>query len=138
MKYRKLTGYKYQLTESEKINLPHLTGFTVVTPHIMLLPNGSCTVRKGYCWDGPSGPTVDDRRNMLPSLWHDVAYQLMRQGHIPLSKRKEADVFFAGQCIERGMCRIRAWYYLQGVRLARFAAERRDRKERQNVVYECG
>jgi len=139
MKYRKLKGYKYQLAEPEFIRLPHLAGLgTIVTPHIILLPSGMCMARTGYLWDGPSGPTLDDDTNMLPSLWHDIPYHLMRQGLIPLSKRKECDQFFTGQCLERDMSRFRAWRYLQGVRLAKWAAERRDRKEPQNVVYECG
>jgi len=79
MKYRKLEGYKYQLAEPESIRLPHLAGLgTLVTPHIILLPSGMCMARTGYRWDGPSGPTLDDDSNMLPSLWRLCRFYLPR------------------------------------------------------------
>ena len=36
---------------------------------------GHIIVRKGYCWDGPSGPTLDTEDAMRASMFHDVLYQ---------------------------------------------------------------
>jgi hypothetical protein len=37
--------------------------------------NGIITGKKGYRWDGCSGPTKDDETNMRASLPHDITYQ---------------------------------------------------------------
>jgi hypothetical protein len=37
-------------------------------------------IRKGYAWDGASGPARDTRSVMLPSLGHDCLYQFISGG----------------------------------------------------------
>lgn len=71
---------------------------------------------KGYAWDGASGPTYDDKRNMRGSLLHDVFYQLMRQGHLGSEYREIVDKIFYITCLEDGMNKIRAKYYYWCVR----------------------
>lgn len=84
---------------------------------------GLLTMKKGYAWDGPSGPTIDTKNFMRGSLVHDALYQLMRNGQLAPQWREGADQELRRICREDGMNRFRAWYVLQGVRKgAGFAA----------------
>ena len=60
VKYYKGT-WKYRLLQPEtyqtRIDV-HNTAL-VSTQFIELMPTGSLTIKPGYCWDGPSGPTID-------------------------------------------------------------------------------
>jgi hypothetical protein len=116
MKYR--TGYKYQLAADEHFQTPHRPDQNIFTRFIDLTTKGDMAVRGGYAWDGASGPTYDDDTNITPSLFHDAAYQLMREGHLPFSCWKAADDHLGEMCIERGMGKIRRWYWIAGLRLA--------------------
>ena len=78
------------------------------------------TIYKGYAWDGPSGPTIDTKDFMRPSLVHDAFYQLMREGKLGQECRKDADELLKIMCIKDGMPAPRAWYVYRAVR--RFAA----------------
>jgi hypothetical protein len=61
---------------------------------------------------------------MVPGLHHDIKYQLIRLGLIPQICRGIADAELKEECIERGMWRVRAWYYFEGVdHFARYAAK---------------
>ena len=111
IKYKK--GFKYQLVKDYKIRLsttPPLQ--TIDTPFISLTKLGTLTIKNGYAWDGPSGPTIDTKSSMRASLVHDVLYQLLRQGKLPQCWRETADNVFYDICIEDGMWAWRAklWY----------------------------
>ena len=112
MKYRK--GYKYQLAEDESIQTT-IYGYNIITEFIVLTPGGLLTIKRGYAWDGCSGPTYDDDTNMTAGLIHDALYQLLRMGFIPDEYRETADRMLRDICIKNGMWKIRAWYYLEGV-----------------------
>lgn len=79
--------------------------------------DGVVTLRRGYAWDGPSGPTIDTYTFMRGSLFHDALYQLMREGVLPLSTRKHADEILRDICLEDGMSKIRAAWVYRGVRI---------------------
>lgn len=113
IKYRK--GYKYQLAQSANGNTPIKPEKAVDTEFIKLTLDGHIWVKSGYAWDGASGPTVDTRNSMLPSLIHDCFCQLIRQGYLPDSARTEADYFFYEMLRERKMWKIRAKIWLRGV-----------------------
>lgn len=131
MKYKK--GYKYQLTEDEVTVTPIRPGSAIETDFISLSVNGVLTVKKGYAWDGPSGPTIDTDNSMTPSLNHDAFAQLMRMGLLSRVHRILSNVFFARQCLERGMLRIRAWFWKRS--LDKFGAPSTNPKNRK-VEYE--
>jgi len=115
IKYKK--GYKYQLKESYTVTIPLRRTVAITTEYICLDTIGSLFIRKGYAWDGPSGPTIDTRTFMRGSLIHDALYQLIRGGHLPHSVyREEADRILYNVCKEDGMSRFRAWYVWKGVR----------------------
>ena len=79
-------GYKYQLTETYKIKVDIKPLEHILTHFIDLTPEGILIIRKGYAWDGCSGPTWDDETNMRAGLIHDslygkVDYSLILCGH---------------------------------------------------------
>ena len=52
-------GYKYQLKEDYIDTIDIKPGEAIVTEYIALGLDGTLTIRDGYAWDGPSGPTID-------------------------------------------------------------------------------
>ena len=122
--YRKLYRYKYQLMELYK-HATSLQGHDVATSDdwVVLKQDGTLTLKKGYSWDGPSGPTIDTKNFMRGSLVHDGLYQLIREQLIPAKERKPADEILRKICRQDGMSAIRAWWVYHGVRIGgRFAA----------------
>ncbi len=115
IKYK--SGYKYQLVEEYKVEVSAIPEKIIQTDYFDLTTEGLLTIKKGYAWDGPSGPTYDTRNFMRGSLVHDALYQLMRNKYIDTEKwRKEADVNLRKICVEDGMSKIRAWWVYKAVR----------------------
>jgi hypothetical protein len=81
------------------------------------LAHGWLVVKKGYAWDGASGPAVDTSTFMRASCIHDALYQLMREGIIPRSNRKKADKIMRQIGRQDGMSKPRAWWVYAAVRL---------------------
>jgi hypothetical protein len=108
-------GYKYQL----KQNYSHQTPFVGVyasTDFILLVPTGLLVIKRGYAWDGPSGPTIDTKDFMRGSLVHDALYQLMREGHLDTVHKDTADRILQEICIQDGMNRFIAVVVYQAVK----------------------
>ena len=97
MKYKKRRNWKYRLWVDTCFKTPIL-GLDTANEFISLAKDGLLIVRAGYCWDGPSGPTIDSASVMRGPLAHDALYQLMREGLIPRKLKKNADKFMY-QCI---------------------------------------
>jgi len=110
------SGYKYQLNADYTANIGEGSWRLIDTEFIRLTVDGELTIRRGYAWDGPSGPTVDTKNFMRGSLVHDALYQLMREGRLHKTNRKKADRLLQKICREDGMSSIRAWWVYQGVR----------------------
>jgi len=112
-------GYKYQLQQDYCILLPRYgmeICFPIRTDWIELNEGGLLIIKKGYAWDGPSGPAIDSKNFMRGSLVHDALYQLMREGHLDrVLYREAADRVLQKICIEDGMCKLRAWWVYQAV-----------------------
>jgi hypothetical protein len=105
-------------------------GYDIITRYIRLEKDGTLTIYQGYCWDGPSGPTINTKSFMRGSLIHDALYQLLRQGHLPQSERFMADKILQCICLEDGMLKPRAWWVYQGVHnFAAYAANPRNKKK---------
>ena len=113
--YRKLRRYKYQLMADYWIQID-VKDHSVDHAVFGLTPEGVLTVKKGYAWDGPSGPTVDTKTFMRGALIHDVLYQLIRLEVLAFSYRRFADDLLKQLCLQDGMCRFRAWYVHLGVK----------------------
>lgn len=119
-------GYKYQLYEDVKIQT-EIKGEEVKEEFFILEKNGDLHVKRGYAWDGPSGPTIDTPKFVWASLPHDVFYQCMRHGWISRSRRKEVDQEMRRmlRTEPKPMNRFRAWYVYHVVRKgAGFAAQK--------------
>ena len=116
IKYRSLTGYKYQLTERYCIQTPIKSSKKIVSPYIRLGKGGSLQILKAYSWDGCSGPTRDDQTNMRGGLVHDALCQCIREGLLDKKYGPTVDQFFQEICLEDGMSKFRAWYYYKAVR----------------------
>jgi len=122
-------GFKYQLTRTYTVQTS-LLGYSISTRYITLTIDGLLTIHQGYCWDGPSGPSVDTKNFMRGSLIHDALYQLMREEELPQEERYLADRILMQACLQDGMCKIRAWYVFESVKkFASFAASPHNKKE---------
>ena len=110
MKYRKLKGYKYQITETEAIqtDLPNTSGNDYVC-----ICNGFIIIEKFYCWDGSSSIAIDTKACMLASLAHDAKYQLFREGFLDAGlHRAMTDLEYYDDCVKAGMWKMMAdWRY---------------------------
>jgi len=153
MKYRK--GYEYQLVEDEVFQTSISCGQEIITQFITLNDNGLLTIKSGYAWDGPSGPTkviveilskvpfmgawlVEKflRSFLTPSLGHDAKYQLIRQGFLLLTDRAIADIELKEDCLNSGMSKVRAGWVYNGVKnFAAFAADPKNAKKVYEVKY---
>jgi hypothetical protein len=110
-------GYKYQLEKDYSIEVA-IKGERVDSTFISLDEQGTLTIRKGYAWDGPSGPTIDTPDSMRGALVHDALYQSMRDYGLDRVKYKNvADDTFRQCCREDGMSWLRAFYFYWGVKL---------------------
>ena len=118
MKYR--DGYKYQLVEDLVLQTAISPERDITTYFIDLTTSGLLTVRRGYAWDGPSGPTYDSLNSMTPSCYHDAMYQLMRLGLLPRVCRSKVDYEFEEMLKARKMWWPRRKLWVRAVR--RFAA----------------
>lgn len=126
-------GYKYQLKETYTVAIDIKPPALIETEYIRLDVDGNLTIRGGYAWDGPSGPTIDTLTFMRGSLVHDALYQLMREGHLDHEHYREAaDRILQKICKEDGMWSLRAWWVYQGVRL--FADPAADPASKRPIV----
>lgn len=111
------SGYKHQLHEDYSVNINIVPIQPLICNYIQLNDRGALTISAGYCWDGPSGPLPDTRRNMRASLVHDALYQLMRLGMLDRNLKKiPADKIFMIICVEDGTYVWLAKIYYRGLR----------------------
>ena len=130
IKYK--TGYKYRLAENYTQTIKIYPQTQVNTKYIDLDIYGHLIVKSGYCWDGPSGTTVDTKSSMRGSLVHDALYQLIREDKLPRYVRRDADKLAYKMWLEDGMNNLRAWLWFSCVRL--FAENAIDPDDGRKVV----
>ena len=114
IRYR--SGYKYQLVADYRVRVDIVPDYDIETEFVQLDRSGVLTIRHGYAWDGPSGPTVDTKTFMRGSLVHDALSGLLRDAYL------ERDKWFTAVnrelrkiCLEDGMWRFRVWCIYIGV-----------------------
>lgn len=121
MRFGKLKGYKYIVQEDVRYILknryPGNIKAQIYISDYVYLCDDNIFIRKGYAWDGASGPTWDDKTNYDSSLVHDALYQLMREGELPRSYRKAADEELRDISMDHGMNPTRAKLWYAAVRL---------------------
>ena len=67
-------GYKYQLKETYSVRISITPADTINTEYIVLDNTGDLTIKEGYAWDGPSGPTIDTLTFMRGSLMVGISW----------------------------------------------------------------
>ena len=116
IRYR--SGYKYQLADEYSVKVRVTPEKNIPTEFINLDTDSVLVIKRGYAWDGPSGPTIDTKNFMRGSLVHDALYQIMRLQLLSKEQwRDEADLELKRICREDGMARFRAWYVYRSVRI---------------------
>jgi hypothetical protein len=109
-------GYKYQLKQLFMFQTG-ITGSASGSNYWCgLSANGVLTANDGYAWDGVTS-AFDTKASLRASLVHDVLYQLIREGKLPSSMKKDADEEFYRICVQDGVWSVRAKYMWLAVRL---------------------
>ena len=127
-------GYKYQLKQPCVVVIEIKPAIPIDLDYIALDSTGRLTIKKGYAWDGPSGPTIDIKSFMRGSLVHDALYQLMREECLDKSAcRANADKSLRMICVEDRMWLPFAWWVYWVVRL--LADPAADPAEKRCVEY---
>lgn len=136
-------GYKRQLTKTCTCQISICPPEDIDSYFISLTKTGLLTARRGYAWDGSSGPTLDTKNSMEASLVHDALYQLMRMNMLSREHREAADLEYERICRikgrtyrikekihqVKGMSKFRAWYQFSAVRkFASFATDPKNKK----------
>jgi hypothetical protein len=115
------SGYKYQLIKDYEYQLPKefpFVAYEIETDYFYLSESGLLIVKKGYAWDGPSGPTIDTKNFMRGSLVHDALYQIIRLGYLDKNiYRILADRVLYDICRRDGMSWVRAQVVYHSVRV---------------------
>ena len=129
IRYR--SGYKYQLATRYSMTITIKPKKNIETEFIKLDRKGKLTIKKGYAWDGPSGPVVDTKKNMRASLVHDALYQLMRLEQLSSDNYKDkADKIFQKICIKDGVPKKIASAYYFGLKLGGDPATKPENKKK--------
>lgn len=113
MKYRKIEPWKYKLVSDYARDIGSFPEFKHT---YFFMSNDILSIRKGYAWDGPSGPAIDTKNAMIASLVHDTLYQAMNLGLLDKSYRKQADKVYRSISRAEGMIAFRAWYQYHAIR----------------------
>ena len=91
--YRKV--YKYVLEGDYSVELPaSLWAKKQIGNEFVFVSRNMLVLRRGYAWDGCSGPTIDTETTMRAGGIHDPLYQLLREGFLLPSRRVHVDRFF--------------------------------------------
>ena len=110
-------GYKYQLRQTYAIQTDLRPKKRIKTEWLDLDEGGFLWIKRGYAWDGPSGPTFDTKNSLRGSLVHDAIYQFIRLGLLDGDCKDYADNLFLKILEEDGMADIRASLWYEGVHL---------------------
>lgn len=123
--YRKIKKlWKYQLVEDFDIDTSIQVSPPVDKTFYRLDSGGVLLIRKGYAWDGASGPAIDTLNWMRASLVHDCLYQMIRLKQISADHKDAADKLMKHILEIDGMSRFRRWYSHVGVSLFGYFASR--------------
>jgi hypothetical protein len=114
IKYRK--GYKYQLAEDyecrTRIGKSGRGGYCQTDYLVLDETESRLLIRRGYAWDGASGPTFDTKSSMRGSLEHDAKHQLIRLGLVDRHYLPVVDREFQKTLLDDGMWRLRVFLWI--------------------------
>lgn len=83
--------FKYEVLKDYRIQLHFCPKETVISRYYVFTRDGMLLIRRGYRWDGASGPTIDTISTMRASAVHDVIYQMIRQRELSYSYKRAGD-----------------------------------------------
>jgi hypothetical protein len=108
--------------DAHGIRWTHGDSHCIVAGRVRLYRSGRLYVDTGYPYDGPSGPTWDDKTNMRATCAHDALYALLRLGmlgkcggEIWQHNRRVADELLGAMMLIDGAWWWRARYYVWAV-----------------------
>lgn len=121
-------GYKYQLNADVSIKVAHFYTQRTITADFLKLSGGRLFFKKGYAWDGASGPVFDTKKSMQATLVHDGLYQLIREKKLPFTSWKKADYELERIGKLDGMSSLRIWYWLLALRYKKGKATKKKKR----------
>lgn len=96
--YQELKRWKYRIKKTAVFQTPIRPAADIITEYVNLYTDGRLEIKPNYCFDGPSGPTIDRAKAVWPlganlrgSLPHDALYGLGRAGLLGPECRDIAD-----------------------------------------------
>ena len=114
LKYQE--GYKYQVYEDYSIQTTVKPKEVIFSDFIVLEENGMIHIKKGYAWDGASGPAIDTKNFRIGSLIHDALYQLMDEKQLnPKIYKELADKELVRLTRNDKMSKFRCWWVFEAV-----------------------
>ncbi len=114
-KYNTKGKYGYELIEAYKVQTGICLPYDVTNVWVTLKASGELLIADKYNYDGATG-AFDTNTIMRGALVHDSLYQLLQEGLLPWSYRKQIDKLFVKICREDGMSWFRAKYVYYAVR----------------------
>lgn len=111
-----ISGFKYQVVEDFVLKIDFYPKKDLHDEFCILYKDGTLLIKKGFAWDGASGPTIDTVNSMIPSIVHDALYRMIRHGLLDIKDKDKSDLIFHDLLIKYGMNKIRAKYWYLGVK----------------------
>lgn len=116
LKYKK--GYDYWIAEDFVLDIgsrirPAQPGGN---SFVELSAAGVLILRRGYAWNGASGPAINTENWRTASGVHDGLYQLIREGVLTMAHREAADDLMRDILLGKGMFALRALWSHAAVR----------------------
>lgn len=128
---RYTSGFKYQLAEDFYIQTDIRPEVPARFLFVELNTEGMLLIRKGWAWDGASGPTWDSQSSRVAAMVHDALYGLIKRELLAKHHKDAADKLFYDLLIEGGMWKWRAKLWYDGVKEFGCDAIRRPEKIRE-------
>jgi hypothetical protein len=110
---------RYVLTEDYPVAYcSEIYNYDLNIPALLSLNSkGYIVVKRGFQWDGPSGPALNTVNTLGASLVHDVLYRAMRRGLIRKRWKGKADKLYRRMLKGAGVGYFRRWYHWAAVAL---------------------
>ena len=64
---------------------------SITSENLIMYENGRLYIKRGFTYDGPSGPAIDTVDTMTAACVHDALYKLILEDKLPFRCRKYAD-----------------------------------------------
>ena len=135
MQYYEMKSYRFQVAEDTELEL--INDIPNIEFDWFSVSNRKIQIKKGYAWDGASGPTINTKDTIKASLIHDCLYQAMRLGIIDESNRKTADKELRDQMIKAGCWKIRAYIWYIMVRLFGINSAKKGNLQGKEIKQNC-